>query len=122
VTSGIRAASSYLAGEILALPQNNLQSPSRAAAATALPGTPLPPPPQPPQSTPSRPTSPFAEAIVHTKKQLRPKKTHPPTLTFRMATVEDKIETLIGQVKEIQLEQVKHYSKLDDVVTWKDTA
>jgi hypothetical protein len=39
-----------------------------------------------------------------------------------MATVEDKIETLIDQVKEIQLEQVKHYSKLDDVVTWKDTA
>jgi hypothetical protein len=39
-----------------------------------------------------------------------------------MATVEDKIETLIGQVKEIQLEQVKHYSKLNDVVTWKDTA
>jgi hypothetical protein len=33
-----------------------------------------------------------------------------------METVEEKIETLINQVKEIQIEQVKHYAKLDDVV------
>jgi hypothetical protein len=39
-----------------------------------------------------------------------------------MATVEEKIETLINQVKEIQIEQVKHYAKLNDVVHWKNTA
>jgi hypothetical protein len=39
-----------------------------------------------------------------------------------MALVEEKVDLLLTQVKEIQLEQIKHYTKLDNFNTWSVTA
>jgi hypothetical protein len=39
-----------------------------------------------------------------------------------MATVEEKVDVILKQVKEIQVEQIKHYSKLEHVTMWSDKA
>jgi hypothetical protein len=46
------------------------------------------------------------------------KKPRPPTLTSRMATMEEKLDKLAEDVLKIDVEQVKGFSKLDHLNSW----